>query len=433
MVFGWGKKKKEEEYEEYVETVRPKVQTITLDEIPKILDDLVTLRKKTLAAEIKSHRNRIDPQREILLKIANELHEDDLNPDELDPHLQIMVNRGKKEIISSIKKEFANPFPEINSPDDVMRFKKISSSGINKVGDMLGKHSKVIHHLARKYAKKLKEDLENLKADLDEVDELIANFSITENYVKQIHELLSSRENTLQKISKQSKRVDELKTSSSESKNQIKEFENIIQNIKNSSDYKSYLEINSKLSKCESEEKQIRHNINDEFTKISRPLGKFVHISAHDKELKDLTPKLASSPYDVLDEKNIPRINSILDSIITGIDTGSVSVKDVSKSKQSVDEIKETFPSLISIKETFVSKKRELNQKLECIDLQSLKNAENNLKHEETNLSDISSKIKSLDDDILELTNSLPQLLHQIETNLKDVTSTSYTISTDNQ
>ena len=142
---------------------------------------------------------------------------------------------------------------------------------------------------------------------------------------------------------------------------------------------------------------------------------------------------MASSPYDVLDEKNIPRINSILDSIITGIDTGSVSVKDVSKSKQSVDEIKETFPSLISIKETFVSKKRELNQKLECIDLQSLKNAENNLKHEETNLSDISSKIKSLDDDILELTNSLPQLLHQIETNLKDVTSTSYTISTDNQ
>ena len=105
MVFGWGKKKKAEEYEEYVETVRPKIQTITLDEIPKILEDLVILRKKTLAAEIKSHRNRIDPQREVLLKIANELHEDDLNPDDLDPHLQIMVNRGKKEVISSIKRE----------------------------------------------------------------------------------------------------------------------------------------------------------------------------------------------------------------------------------------------------------------------------------------------------------------------------------------
>ena len=126
-----------------------------MDEIPKILDDMVILRKGTLAAEIKSHRNRIDPQREILLKIANELSEDDLNPDDIDPHFQIMVNRGKKEVISSIKKEFAAPFPEINSPNDVTRFKKVSSAGINKVGDVLGRHSRVIHVFAKKYAKKL--------------------------------------------------------------------------------------------------------------------------------------------------------------------------------------------------------------------------------------------------------------------------------------
>tara|TARA_Y100001960_G_scaffold332846_1_gene435143 strand:- start:1069 stop:2367 length:1299 start_codon:yes stop_codon:yes gene_type:complete len=432
MVFGWGKKKKEEEYEEYAETIRPKTQSITLNEIPKILEDIVTLRKKTLATEIRSHRNQIDPQREVLLKIANELHEDDLNPDELDPHLQIMVNRGKKEVISSIKKEFANPFPEINSPNDVMRFKKISSAGINKVGDMLGKHSKVIHILARKYAKKLKQDLENLKADLDEVDELIANFSITENSIKQIQKLLSSRENTLQKISKQNTRINELKASSNEHEERAVQLENTIEEIKNSTDYNSYIEIQSRLSDCESEEKQIRHDINDEFTKISRPLGKFVHISAHDKELKDLTAKLANSPFDVLNTENIPGIKSVLDSIIIGINTGSVSVKDVSKSKQSVEEIKDSLQSLINTKETFESKKYELTQKLENINLQLLQNAENDLKNEERNLSDVSSKIKSLEEDTLELTNSLPQLLHQIETNLKDVSSTSYTISTDN-
>ncbi|MDC0199368.1 hypothetical protein OAJ83_00750, partial [Candidatus Nitrosopelagicus sp.] len=113
MVFGWGKKKNVE-YDEPVESFTPSFQTITLEEIPKILDDIVILRKGTLAAEIKSHRNRIDSQREILLKIANELSEDELDPDKLDPHFQIMVNRGKKEVISLIKKEFANPFPDIN-------------------------------------------------------------------------------------------------------------------------------------------------------------------------------------------------------------------------------------------------------------------------------------------------------------------------------
>ncbi len=432
MVFGWGKKKTVD-YEEPVEKVHPVSQTITLDEIPKVLDDLVILRKKTLAAEIKSHRNRIDPQREVLLKIANELYEDDLNTDDLDPHLQIMVNRGKKEVISSIKKEFANPFPEINSPDDVPRFKKVSSSGIKKVGDMLGKHSRVIHILASKYAKKLKEDLESLTHDLGEVDKLINNFSATETFVEEILELLSSREKTLQKISKQNTRMNELIASLNEKKQKIEEFQNSIQEIKNSSDYKTYLDIKSKLSNHDSEEKQIRRHMDDEFTKISRPLGKFVHISSHDKELKGLTAKLASTPYDALDQNNIVGIRNILDSIITGIDTGSVSVKDASKSKQSIDEIKRVIPSLITKKETFETKKHELISKLENFDLKSLQNAENDLNREERNISDISSKIKSFEEETLDLTNSLPTLLHKIETNLKDVTSTSYTISLDNK
>ena len=432
MVFGWGKKKKVE-YEEPVETLSSSPQNITLDEIPKILNDIVILRKGTLASEIKSHRNRIDPQREVILKIANELSEDELDPDKLDPHFQIMVNRGKKEVISAIKNEFGNPFPDIDSTDDVMRFKKTSTAGINKVGDMLGKHSKVIHHFAPKYSKKLTNDLKELSDDLKEVDELIDNFNVTENSVQTINELLVSREKTLEKLSKQTSRMDELKSSLNEKKEKIKKFENEIDDIKNSSDYKEYMDVKSKLSDCDSEEVNIRHHVNDEFTKISRPLGKFVHISSHDKELKDLTATLASSPYDVLDNTNLPGIKNILDSIVTGIDSGSVSVKDVSKSKDSILEIKNTIPTLILTKEKFETKKHELSSKLEAFDSKSLQTAENNLKREESNISDISSKLKVFEDENLDLTHSLPTILHEIETNLKDVTSTSYTISLDDQ
>ena len=428
MVFGWGKKKKVE-YEEPAEPVNSSPQNIKLDEIPKILNDIVILRKGTLASEIKSHRNRIDPQREVILKIANELSEDELDPDKLDPHFQIMVNRGKKEVISAIKKEFGNPFPDINNADDVMRFKKASTIGINKVGDMLGKHSKVIHHFAPKYSKKLTNDLKELSDDLKEVDELIDIFNMTENSVQTINELLSSREKTLEKLSKRELRVNELKSSLAEKNENITKFENEIKDIKNSPDYKEYTNVKSQLSDCDSEEAKIRHHINDEFTKISRPLGKFVHISSHDKELKDLTATLASSPYDVLDTPNIPGIKNILDSINTGIDSGSVSVKDVSKSKEGVDEIKNSLPSFINTKATFESKKKNLVTKLESFDLTTLQNTEKDLKHEENNISDIESKLKSFEDETLELTNSLPGIIRQIEMNLKDVTSISYIVS----
>ena len=51
MVFGC-KKKKQVEVEQSVEPARHTSQSITLDEIPKVLDDLLTLRKKHLLQKL---------------------------------------------------------------------------------------------------------------------------------------------------------------------------------------------------------------------------------------------------------------------------------------------------------------------------------------------------------------------------------------------
>ena len=102
------------------------------------------------------------------------------------------------------------------------------------------------------------------------------------------------------------------------------------------------------------------------------------------------------------------------------------------KKAHNIAEIKNIIPSLISTKEKFETKKQDLTLKLESFDTKILENTENNLKREKDNISDISSKLEAFEDENLDLTHSLPTILHQIETTLKDVTSTSYTISIDN-
>ena len=69
--------------------------------------------------------------------------------------------------------------------------------------------------------------------------------------------------------------------------------------------------------------------------------------------------------------------------------------------------------------------------KLDSFDLNSLQNAEKDLKREQDNIIDIDLKLKSFEDETLELTNSLPGIIRQMEMNLKDVTSISYIISVD--
>ena len=123
MVFGWSKKKQViKEPEEMITT--PKTKQVTIDKIPDILHDIINLRQKTLVSEIKPLRNRIESNRNVLLSIADELDADDLKTDDMDPHLQILVNRGKKEVITTIQNECKSEFIAINSFDNVLEFKK---------------------------------------------------------------------------------------------------------------------------------------------------------------------------------------------------------------------------------------------------------------------------------------------------------------------
>ena len=95
MVFGWGKKKKEEIPVEEI----PQNKEISLVDVPKIISELGELRKSQTLTEITNLRNSTEPLIEDLTKIGNVLEKDNLNLDDVDKHLAIIVVRGKKQVI----------------------------------------------------------------------------------------------------------------------------------------------------------------------------------------------------------------------------------------------------------------------------------------------------------------------------------------------
>ena len=107
-------------------------------------------------------------------------------------------------------------------------------------------------------------------------------------------------------------------------------FTKLIDEMKSSSQYKEFQDIQNKLILISEEEKTIKNEIEEQFIKISRPLNKYVYVSSLDKPLKMMIESLASSPYDVLTITNKSGIDTILNSVRSGIESGSVSVKAVS-------------------------------------------------------------------------------------------------------
>ena len=425
MVFGWGKKKNvvENNVEEHVTQSKSE---ITLEEIPQILDDIENLRQKTLIAEIKSFRNKIDSDRKNILSISNQLKNDNFKTDDMDNHLKIILNRAISDVSATIQKEFQTPFAEIKSLNDVLEFEKKATNAIKKVVDVLRKHKTGIALFAKKYARKFKADLEILDSYLQEIKNLTSNYKSNQEFLSIIRENLDRVSTTRNTISKHEKRKRELEESLSDESTKLEELVNKESKITSSSEYNEYIVTKSKLESLDLEEKKLRYSIDEHFVKISRPLNKYVHISSLDKPLKILNEKLLDSPYDTLSEVEIPGIITILDSVQSSVSSGAISVKDTEKSVQQIKDVKDILSDLVKEKNDFYQNKSIHLEETKKFDFDGLKSCQDSIQKSKDDIANITTKQDNLLLQIQENEKLLDETFITLEINLKSASSVSY-------
>ena len=424
MVFGWGKKKPEKQEAGTI----PQKKQIILEAIPDIIDEIRTIRTKTIIAETKTFRNKIKSSSETILHIAIDLERDTLKVDDMDIHLRRLVERGKKEVISIIKRESIVELPEINSYDDVKDFNVIAGKMLKKIGDALGRHSVPINVFAKKYASKLRDDLKTMTDRNDEITTLISNHAELETKSEQLTD-------TMNKIAQAKKSIINLGEEKEVDKKNIETLENEITNnqhdmesIKNSDNYQKFLQITSELDSMSNEKNKIKNEIEAQFTKISRPLNKYVYVSSLDKPQKKLLENLIAKPYDMLIDSNRQDIIQILESTKKGVQSGSVSVKDVAKSLSQVDETLSLIDRFIEKISVFHKSKNEIENKLSTFDVEELKQKESILSKHKNDKSILESKIKSAEKELMDATELIPKWISSLESVLNQISAVQYTI-----
>ena len=375
MVFGRGKKKEEKKTPD-ITTIK---KEISLSKVNKITEDIKTIREKTLIAETKSIKNKIVPNLDDLLKISKTLEKDNLKTDDIDKHLKILVLRGKSQLISTIKNEAIWKFSEINSYDDALQFDKEISLILKKVGDVLGRQSRVIHIFAKKYAAKLKNILSIVDSSVKDLHIILENHrNLDENILSISNDFLSINQ-IKEEQEKKKERLFKLNESINSQKTIIKSRNDDIEILKASNEYSEFLNIKSDIEKLDPEKKQIKNDIDLQFAKISRPLGKYGYISSLDKPQKILMEKLIRNPFEVLNQENKADIITILESTRKGVETGSVSVKDTTKSLIQIDETIKILDNFINKISEFNSKRAKLEDSLKVFDSKDLDHRESEL------------------------------------------------------
>ena len=425
MVFGWGKKK---EKSQEIETV-PLEKQISLSEVNKITNEIKSLREKTLISEYKSFKNKIDDQLKELIRIAKELEKDNLKTEDIDKHLRTIVMRGKRQVISTINKEATVDFNKINSYDDVLKFDKEISQVLKKIGDVLGRQTRVIHIFAKKYAAKLKNILSTLDADAKELHTILKNYRNLEENILSISDNLTqiNKINVDQQTGE--KRLIELNDQKGSLIKKIELAQQEIEKLKDSKEYSKFHEIQDSINNLQSEKSRISSDIDQQFTKISRPLTKYSYVSSLDKPQKILMGKLLQNPFDVLTPENKANIIIILQSARKGVQSGFVSVKDMEKSLIQIDETTEILDNFINRISEFNSKKQKLQSELKIFNISELEKKQSELSKAKSDQDDLENKIHIFENEISESKTKIPNIIKDIERRLREISSTKYTIN----
>ena len=425
MVFGWGNKKTQQREDD----VPRKIKQITLTNISDIITEIRSIRLKTILAEVKTFRNKIILNSKAIRNIAAELENDNLKIDEMDPHLVGMVKRGKNEVMAVIKKETTTVLPEINSFEDIKTFSITSSRILKKIGDVLGRQSRIIHIFAKKYAVKLKSDLKVITEENEEVNTLVKNFSELENKAEQIFINLDQYNQSQKSITTLRERQIQSEKTVQDIYNIIKNDIEDIKNLKDSNEYLEFLEIKEKINSLFSLKNKIKTDVAIQFSKISRPLNKYVYVTSMDKPQKKLLMGLIENPYEVITAGNKPDLIQILESVRKAVQSNSISVKDISKSVSQIDELLTRFDTIIEEITNFEKSKDDLESNLSIFNVEKLTHAENILARHQNEKSDIEAKIKALDNEITDLVESLPKHIKSIQSKLNEISAVQYSIN----
>ena len=422
MVFGWGKKKLEQAPEEISQD-----KEINLSDVQNITLDLLTLRKTQTLNEVKSLRNYTSPLIKELANIAKTLEKDDLKVEDIDKHLRIIVVRGKKQVINVIKKD-STDLPEISSFEDILDMSNILNQKLKKIGDVLGRQTRVIHIFAKKYAAQLKEILAQMNSNHSEVQNLIKNFQDTTSASDEITELLDKIKSREDDSVSKNKKILELEHDLDSFQEKLKNLENSIKKIKSSDKYSEFIKLNQKLSSFSVEAFNIKNEINTQFTKISRALSRYEYTSALDRDQKFLLTQLINDPFSALTLKNEDSIIVIFENVKKGITSGSISVKDNEKTMSNIGETEEILGRYIKKINLFTEQKNDIQNQLSIFDKSELSTLEKDLEKNQSNQKDCEFRLSSLRKEIDENHASIPELVMKIEKKLKKFSKTDYHI-----
>ena len=423
MVFGWKKKQSETRFS------APVHRDITLLEIGPMLEKLIKTRRESLVnnhhSSLKSVRNGLKEMRDI----TTTLEKEKLTEDETDKHISTIVERGKNQVITVIKKATASDIQKITEYNDVILANRELHKTLKLIGDVLGRQTRIIHIFAKKYASRLKRILSDLNITKDELTKLLSDHESFENTIKKINEMITRIQILHSNIEKLTLRQDTIKNEIKAHKDTCTDCNLEISKISATPEYAEYQKITQSINDLTIKRNVLYHDINESFAKISRPISKYVYVTSLDKEAKNTMHAILDNSARALFKSDAKKIIAILEHVKKAVLSETVSVKDIAKSGEQIDTITSEIPTYYSQIDHLEKIKTDLESEQASFDSAMLELANTKLDNAKSSIETLELRTHEIQTDNTHTKTEIPLIMEKIETQLRSITSIMYTVT----
>lgn len=403
-------------------------QSIAINDINEILSKFDKERQQYTISAIRDIRNKTEPLIDELIRMGRDLEQDDLNVDAIDKHLGIIVVRGKKQVIDIIRRGVTH-LPDVNTMEDAAKVESSLRQILKKVGDVLGRQTRVIHIFAKKHANRFKDNLEVMNSQHAKIRDMLSRQNRTDSDSQHISDVIVKIKQRQENRAKKVQRTADISVNAEKLKSRISKIKSSIAETKSSSPYSKYMKLLAEIQNCNAKTSQVRSEINSQFAKISRPLGRYEYGSSLDKSQQKVLAGLVDDPASMVNTNNLDTIAAILSNVRRAVASGSISVKDLEKTIAMLAETADALNPLVDKVAECEKQRKELAALSEAAKPAGLDEDENSLSKSVASYEDNLTRLDALRSEIKEDDIAIPKMMSEIQILLRQHTGIRYEVT----
>jgi len=336
--------------------------------------------------------------------------------------------RGKKQVIDILKKD-VKTLMQVSTIADAKKLDYFLTQLLKKVGDVLGRQTRVIHIFAKKYANQLTGNLKIMNENSANISKLLKHYASTQSTFDKITEILDKIKSLNNELGDKRKRHTEIIDNLKSFEEKKTKLQSSLDEIHSSENFKKFIDLENKLNDFTNQKSKIKSEIDTQFTKISRPLGRYAYGSSLDKTQSAILSTLVDDPFNALRSENSDTIIVILENIRKAISSGSISVKDTEKTLSQLTETEESLEGFIKKVSDYSSIFNSMKTELSELKPDNLSSLENEFSKNTDSQNDSNLKSKTILSEIDEINSQIPELISEIEGKLRIFSNSKYVIS----